>query len=79
MFTSKGCNKESIENVKDHSGLIPNVYESSFYDISSILNQKTVHQHCIDVLLTQVYICPLPWIDEWSLIIGAKTIITYAI
>ena len=55
MFTSKVCNKESIEYMKDLSDLTPNDSESSFYDILSTLNQKTVHQQYINVLLTKVF------------------------
>ena len=50
-----GCNKESIEHIKDHSDLIPSDYESSFYDMLSTLNEKTLHQQCINVLLAKAF------------------------
>ena len=53
MFTSKGCIKESIEYMKDRS-VILNDYKSSFYDMIFTLNEKTIHQRCINVLSTDV-------------------------
>ena len=35
--------------------LIFNDYESSFYCVLSTLNEKIIHQRCINVLLTEVY------------------------
>ena len=35
--------------------LILNDYESSFDSLLSTLNEKTIHQRCINVLLTEVY------------------------
>ena len=35
--------------------LILNDYELSFHDTLSTLNEKTIHQRCINALLTEVY------------------------
>ena len=55
MFTSKRCYKR-INKIHERSlRLILSDYESSF-DISlSTLNEKTIHQSCINVLPTKVY------------------------
>ena len=55
MFSSKGCYKR-INKIHERSlRLILSDYESSF-DISlSTLNEKTIHQSCINVLPTKVY------------------------
>ena len=42
MFTSKGSNKRIDKNTS--LKLILNDYESSFYDMISTLNEKTIHQ-----------------------------------
>ena len=34
---------------------ILNDYESSFYDMLFTINEKTIHQRCKNVLLTEVY------------------------
>ena len=53
---SKGCYKR-INKIHERSlRLIINDYESSFDSWSSTLNEKTIHQRCINVLLTEVYI-----------------------
>ena len=55
MFTSKGCNKR-INRIHERSlRLILSDYEPSFDDMLSTLNEKTIHQCCINVLLTEVY------------------------
>ena len=55
MFSSKGCYKR-INKIHERSlRLILNDYESSFDSLLSTLNEKTIHQRCINVLLTEVY------------------------
>ena len=41
--------------MKGRSGVILNDYKSSFYDMLSTLNEKTVLQRCPNVLLTKVH------------------------
>ena len=54
MFTSKGCNKR-IKKIYERSlRLIFNDYESSFNDMISTLKEKTIHQRCINILLTKI-------------------------
>ena len=55
MFTLKGSNKRIDIINKRSLRLILNDYEASFYDMISTLNEKTIPQHCINVLLTEVY------------------------
>ena len=80
MFISKGCNKR-IGRIHERSlRLILNDYGSSFYDIISTLNEKAIHQRCINVLLNEVY----NYLDVISLelmksSICAKAKTTYAI
>ena len=58
MFTSKGCNKR-IDRIHERAlRLILNNDESSFYDMLSTFNKKSIHQRCISVLLTEVYKYP---------------------
>ena len=55
MFSSKGCDKR-INKIHGRSfKLILNAHESSFDSLLSTLNEKTIHQRCINVLLTEVY------------------------
>ena len=55
MFSSKGCYKR-INKIHERSlRLILNNYELSFDSLLSTLNEKTIHQPCINVLLTEVY------------------------
>ena len=55
MLFSKGCYKR-INKIHERSlRLILNDYESSFDSLLSTLNEKTIHQRCINVLLTEVY------------------------
>ena len=55
MFSSKGCYKR-INKIHERSfRLILNDYESSFNSLLSTLNEKTIYQRCINVLLTEVY------------------------
>ena len=55
MFSSKGCHKR-INKIHDRSlRLILNDYESSFDSLLPTLNEKTIHQRCINVLLTNLY------------------------
>ena len=55
MFTSKSCNKR-IDRIHELLlRLILDDYESRFYDMLSTLNEKTIHQCCLNVLLTEVY------------------------
>ena len=54
MFTSKRCYKR-INKIHERSlRLILNDYESLFDSLLSTLNGKTIHQRCINVLLTEV-------------------------
>ena len=55
MFTSQGCNKRMDKIHERLLRLIFNYHESSFYDIISTLNKKTIHQRCTDVLLNEIY------------------------
>ena len=53
MFSSKGFYKR-INKINERSlKLIFNAYESSFDSLLSTLNEKTIHQQCINVL--QIY------------------------
>ena len=55
MFSSKGCYKR-INKIHEKSlRFILNDYESSFDSLLSTLNEKAIHQRCINVLLTEVY------------------------
>ena len=54
--------------------LILNNYESAFNSMLSTLNKTTIHQRCINVLLTKVY----QYLNGYSFIY-IKTTITYAI
>ena len=82
MFTSKCCNKR-IDRM--HEKLLRstlNDYESSFYDMLSILNEKIFQQGCINVLLTEVYRClngPSPELMNEGSFICSKTAVTYAV
>ena len=55
MFSSKGGYKRINKIYKRTLRLILNDYESSFDSLLSILNEKTIHQRCINVLLTEAY------------------------
>ena len=55
MFSSKGCYKRINKILKRTLKLILNGYELSFDSLRSTLNEKTIHQPCINVLLTEVY------------------------
>ena len=55
MFFSKGCYKR-INKINERSlRWILNDYESSFDDLLFTLNEKTIHQRRINVLLTERY------------------------
>ena len=55
MVSWNGCYKR-INKIHERSlRLILNDYESSFDSLLSTLNEKTIHQRCINVLLTNVY------------------------
>ena len=55
MFSSKGCYK-TINKIHERSlRLILNDFESLFNSLLSTLNEKTIHQRYINVLLTEVY------------------------
>ena len=60
MFTSVGCNKRTERIHERPLRLILTDYES-FYDMLSNLNEKTIYQRCIKVLLTEGQI------SKWSL------------
>ena len=54
VFPSKGCYKR-IDKIQGRSlRQILNDYESSVDSLLSTLNEKTIHQRCINVLLTKV-------------------------
>ena len=55
MINSNDCNKKIKRAYKRSVRLIVNDYESSFYDLFSSLNEKTIDQCCINVLLIEVY------------------------
>ena len=55
MFSSKGWCKRMNKIHETSLRLILSDYESSFDSFRSTLNEKTIHQHCINVLLTEVY------------------------
>ena len=55
MFSSKGCYKWINKILKRTLKLILNGYELSFDSLLSTLNEKTIHQRCINVLLTEVH------------------------
>ena len=55
MFSSKECCKRINKIHETSLRLILSDYESSFDSFLSTLNEKTIHQHCINVLLTEVY------------------------
>ena len=54
MFSSKGRYKWINKILKRTLKLILNGYELSFDSLLSTLNEKTIHQRCINVLLTEV-------------------------
>ena len=54
MFTSQGCNKRMDKIHERLLRLIFSDHESSFYDILSTLNKKTIYQRCTDVLLNGI-------------------------
>ena len=55
MFSLKGCYKR-INKIQERSlRLILNDYESPFDSLLSALNEKMIHQSCINVLPTEVY------------------------
>ena len=55
MFTAKGCNNR-IERVHESFlRLIFNDYETLLYNMISTIDEKTVRQRCIKVLLTEVF------------------------
>ena len=55
MFSSKGWCKRINKIHETSLRLILSDSESSFDSFLSTLNEKTIHQHCINVLLTEVY------------------------
>ena len=55
MFSSEGCYKRITKIHEKSLRLILNDYTSSFDSFLSPLNEKTIHQRCINILLTQVY------------------------
>ena len=55
MFTSKRCYKRINKIHESSLKLILNDYESLFDSLLSILNEKTIHERCVNVLLTEVY------------------------
>ena len=55
MFSWKECYKRINKIHESSLRLILNGHESSFDSLLSPLNERTIHQHCINVLLTEVY------------------------
>ena len=55
MFTFKGLNKK-INRIHEKSlRLVLNDHQSTLDEMLDTLNEKTIHQQCIDRLLTEVY------------------------
>ena len=55
MFTFKGLNKK-INRIHEKSlRLVLNDYQSMLDEMFDTLNEKTIHQQCINRLLTEVY------------------------
>ena len=57
MFSSKGCYKRNTKTHERSLRLILNDYKSSFNSLFAfhLKQKKTVHQCCINILLTEVY------------------------
>ena len=55
MFTSKGLNKNIKQNSWKISQIVLNDHQSTLEETLGTLNQKTIHQKCIDSLLTKLY------------------------
>ena len=55
IFSWKGYCKRINQIHEKYFKLILNDYESSFVSLLSTLDEKTIHQRCINVLLTEVY------------------------
>ena len=75
MFSSIGCYKRINKIDERLLRLILKDYALSFDSVLSTLNEKTIHQPCITVLLTEVYktFKPLlPRFNEWSLLFTPK-------
>ena len=54
MFTSKGLNKK-INRIHEKSlRLVLNDHQSTLDEMLDTLNEKTIHQQCIDRLLTEL-------------------------
>ena len=57
MFTSKELNKK-INRIHEKSlRLVLNDHQSTLDEMLDTLNEKTIHQQCIDRLLIEVYKC----------------------
>ena len=55
MFTAKELNKK-INRIHEKSlRLVLNDHQSTLDEILDTLNEKVIHQQCIDSLLTEVY------------------------
>ena len=54
IFSSKGCYKRINKIHKRSHRLVFNDYGSSLDSLFSTLNEETIHQRCINVLLTEV-------------------------
>ena len=55
MFSLKGCYKRINKIHEMPLRLILNDNNPSFDSLLSTLNEKSIHQRCINVLLTEVY------------------------
>ena len=55
MFTSKGLNKMTNRIHEKSLRLVLNDHQSTLDEMLDTLNEKTIHQQCIDRLLTEVY------------------------
>ena len=54
MFISKGLNKK-VNRIHDKSlRLVLNDHQSTLDEMLDTLNEKTIHQQCIDRLLTEL-------------------------
>ena len=54
LFTSKGLNKKTNRIHEKSLGLILNDHQSTLDEMLDALNEKIIHQQCIDRLLTEV-------------------------
>ena len=58
MFASKGLNKKINKVYEKSLRLVLNYHQSTLDEMLETLNEKAIHQPCIDRLLTKVYKFP---------------------